>query len=319
MIQTIFKSKVLFAILSILLAVVMGLRNIDFVGDTHNYLTIYTYGNRFMLENVEPTYACICMLAQCFNLGFRTVLIVMSIISIGAMAFAIRKSTKNVLLALAFFILLTYYLYNFNAMRQMAAVSIICLSFTFLKERKNKQFVILVLLASTLHFSSLIALFALYFSKYRKVPYLVVVLITVLSFFIGGSNLTLHLSDFFAILAPKYSMPSDTISENSFSLTRLLMNVFILYVFYHGRVKENLYSSLAVIGIILFNLFSYSGAAMRIAYPFLIVQVLLYSSRIFRNNKPFSVMCPLYAIVIYYYTTARISSVLLQYNFSLEC
>ncbi|MFS2676233.1 EpsG family protein [Parabacteroides distasonis] len=278
--------------------------------DSHNYLTLFNYGGTYLLKHVEIGYALINLLVMKMNLGFQWVILITSSISMIAIAWAAKRSGKNEAAVLILFYILTYFFYNFNAMRQMTGVSILILGYTYLKEERIRAFLLCLLIAFLFHKSCLIAIVCLLFYKKDTVFQPIMVFACIIgSLVIGFLNITPTILSSMADLFPRY-LNSDidkTVAESSFSLSKIALSAFFLYM-YSFLDKEDLYLKIVFVGIVLFNLMSFSGGAMRIAYAFTPAQALLFAA--YKNNEDlmwvldyekYEYIIYGYALFVYYY------------------
>lgn len=278
--------------------------------DSHNYLTLFNYGGTYLLKHVEIGYALINLLVMKMNLGFQWVILITSSISMIAIAWAARRSEKNEAAVLILFYILTYFFYNFNAMRQMTGVSILVLGYTFLKEERIRVFLLCLLIASLFHKSCLIAIVCLLFYKKETFFQPITVFTCIIgSLVIGFLNITPTILSGMADLFPRYlnSDMNKNIAEGSFSLSKIALSAFYIYM-YSFLDKKDLYLKIVFVGIVLFNLMSYSGGAMRIAYAFTPAQALLFAG--YKNNddstrvadyEKYEYLIYGYALFVYYY------------------
>ena len=309
--------------LSLILFIILGFRDITTGNnDGENYYSLFLLGEDYMTEhNVELFYVLINSFLIKYGLSFQWVLIVMSFISIACIFYAAHRSTRTEFKVIVFFVLLTYYFYNFNAMRQMTSISILILSYTYLYDKRIRAFLILVIVASLFHKSSLIALLLLFFYKDKvQFSHPVASLLLISSFIIGGFNLAAPLLGQLEVLFPEKYLAranEETIVGSSFSISKLLLTVFFIYIY--GKIdKRDLYLKIALLGIVLFNFMSFSVVALRIAYPLTTAQILLYSSTPFvkvKNDKQLNLIILAYAVFLYYYMLVHNISGVLDYKF----
>ena len=291
--------------------------------DSHNYLTLFNYGEAYLFERMEIGYALINLLVMKLKLGFQWVILLTSSISMFTLAWAAKRSEKNEAAVLILFFLLTYFFYNFNAMRQMTGVSILILGYTFLKESRIKTFLICLLVASLFHKSCLIAIVCLLFYKKDIVFHPMFVFFCIIgSLIIGFLNVTPSVLKNLADLFPRY-LDSDmdkNVAENSFSFSKIALSTFFMYM-YSFLDRKDLYLKIVFVGIILFNLMSYSTGAMRIAYAFTPVQALLFAtykpnevSTLATDYDRYEFLIYGYALFVYYYMLLN-STGLQDYHF----
>ena len=314
------KSQLLSWGVVLLLIAVAGFRDISFVGDTSNYLTWYEYGeDYFQTGDVEWLYSVINLVAIRNGISFQYIVLLMSTVTVLFNYYAIKRETNNELVGLCLYFCLTFYLYSFNAQRQMCADAILLYSYTFLKNNRVKYFLCFVLLASLFHTSSSIAVLLLFFmiKKDYKIPESFVIITVSLSFLIGGLNITQLFLGNLESLFPKYaSNDAIEVYGTSFGLTRFLYSGFFLYIYLSTKDRANMYLKIFYIGILLINLFSYKSAAMRIAYLFTPVQILLFIPLFERHVwTRHSFIVSFYMLFLYYYLTLAQYSALMDYKF----
>lgn len=299
-------SFVVFILIVLILAAIAGFRNpLDEYNDSHFYLMWFEAGEAY-LENTEPAYALINFLAMRMGLGFQWVLIITSSISIAILAWASKRSGRNAIAVLMLYFLLTYYFYNFNAMRQMTGVSFLLLGYTFLNEEKVKPFLLCVVVACLFHMSCMVSVVCLLFYRKEITFHPILVITCVLaSLLIGSLNLTYSLLNSMSSLFPEYSghLDGGVISENSFTLSKFALSLFYIYIYTQIKL-DDLYLKVVFVGIVLFNLMSFSVIAMRLAYAFTPAQALLFASPKLTSakmKKTNIVLIHGYALFVYYY------------------
>lgn len=314
------KSTIFFYLFIIFLILVAGLRfPEDPNNDTHNYFAAFeTAKSNIESLNFEPAYSLINVVVIKLNLSFQWVLIIMSCISILSIAWAGKRCGKNNYTVVMFFYLLTYYFSSFNAMRQFTGISILILGYTYLKDYKVKSFLLCVLFACLFHLSCFIALVCfLFYKKEFKFSSTAVNCLIILSLIIGSLNITPRLLGYIEFVFPKYigKYSSELLYGSSFSFSKLALSFLFIYL-YSQMNKSNLYLKIVFIGIVMFNLMSFSGAAMRIAYCFTAGQCLLYAIPEYTKKTILNetiVLC--YTLFIYYYMLYFNISGILDYKF----
>ena len=147
------------------LAIVLGIRDKTVGTDTGMYHNIFLdvarneFNWSFLDSNfVEIGYRIINKVISFFILDDNIAVMLIAFITIGGFAVFFYKNSYNIWLTTFLFIGFSYYLETFNTMRQVLACMIICNAFIVLKNKKNIYWIISVLIASTIHFSSVIFL-----------------------------------------------------------------------------------------------------------------------------------------------------------------
>lgn len=150
-------------IISILLIIISGFRNITIGIDTSNYKYIFhfvnTYGFEKLLDqNTEIGYTLYqIIIGEVFG-DFQALLIITSILYISVVSYLVFKYSKNPMLSYLLFIFFDFYTFSFSGIRQTLALTFILLALIQIKNRNIFLFITLVLIASTFHLTALIFL-----------------------------------------------------------------------------------------------------------------------------------------------------------------
>lgn len=97
----------------------------------------------------------------------RLVIIVFAILTCFFYVKAIYDQSKDVLMSIFIFLSWGYYFFTFNTIRNYFALSVCLYSIKFLKEKKYVPFLVLVLLAATIHKSALICIPVYLLANYK--------------------------------------------------------------------------------------------------------------------------------------------------------
>lgn len=185
-------------------------------------------------------------------------------------------------------------------MRQMLAVSWVLLAYTYLDRRLNFRFLVIVIMAATIHTSALIAISLLWirhfsFSK-RKILWALCGTF-ILSFFLNDAV--------FTFLAGPYA---GYIENNSFSRENLimvyaqvvLMNLLFYLIYYtaNSEFRNIIYMKIFLVAILLMNLTMRLGLGSRIIIYFMIIQSIFYPLYL-DNNRVKNKRCVCCAILLY--------------------
>lgn len=184
-----------------LLAILMGFKNVTVGNDTPNYIEFFLrlknmssfVDNSSRFEKGFQIYTKI--IGMLFD-SYQALFIISAVFCIACICFGIYKNSKNWQYSLFLFVGLRFYYFFLSGLRQSIAVSIIFVAYVFLKENRKKLFIILVLLASTFHFSAWIFLLALPLSKFKldEIAIPKILLITFLIYVLFNPILSFFLS-----------------------------------------------------------------------------------------------------------------------------
>ena len=154
--------KKIFILFSLLLILIIGLRD-DSIGiDTWNYINNFAMKSKWSLLDLqglqwhdEIGHTILIILIGKLGLSWNIYAIIMASIYMIPILFLIYKYTKNCFLGISILILSGYWTYPMSTMRQAAAMGIVVIA--FLNKDKIMRSILLILLASTFHISALIS------------------------------------------------------------------------------------------------------------------------------------------------------------------
>lgn len=149
----------------IVLFAIMGFKSSSIGNDTPSYLEFFNRLNRMSTlfdanTRFEKGYQLYNKLIGYFFKDSQALFIITALICVACIIYGISQYSINWQYSLFLFVGLRFYYFFLSGLRQSIAVSIIFVSYKFLKERKYIKYVALILLASTFHFSALIFIFA---------------------------------------------------------------------------------------------------------------------------------------------------------------
>ena len=295
-----------------ILLLLSGFRDVSVGTDTVNYLRsfnnpnswervndfIWVYINRFILDS---------------GLSFNYTLLVSSFIFLLMITLTARKLKVNVGLTLFYLTSLFYYFQSFNITRQFISISFVLYAFTFIKDKKLVLFLLFIFIASGFHFSAVFIIPFYFISTKHQHPALVI-LVLASTFFVGG---------FVSIISLLGKIKLDIIYNSvlvndldlGFSLSRFLLNVYVSYLVLLNK-GTSLFINLFIVGVILLNLLAPFGYIGRVAYYFIIVQVVLLPEYQLLENKRLHAASIVYSLVIFFYLLFNNNGGIYPYKFS---
>lgn len=108
---------------------------------------------------VEPTYLFLCSIFKTLDVRFEIFIAIIAIVIMTLIYKFIRDYSKMPITSITIFFALYYLIYVFSAIRQGIAMALfLALGIPFLKDRKYIRFIIVVLIAATMHSSILIVI-----------------------------------------------------------------------------------------------------------------------------------------------------------------
>lgn len=164
--QRLDKNNLVFYILSgISLIVISAFRSWSVGADTLNYINLYRYANNASVENllfgyqgVDRGYLLYTKFLNNFSESGQFLLFVNSVIIVFSIFYFIYKNSNNDVLSVYLFLTLSQYLTSMNITRQYLVISIFVFAYEMLKKNKFTIYILLILLASTIHSTALIFL-----------------------------------------------------------------------------------------------------------------------------------------------------------------
>ncbi len=173
--KTSLKTMGFILLLVLIPAFLVAMRSENTGVDTKRYLDLFLYGENYMwrraLESYEFLFWGGCIFFNKIG-GERLAFFFFATLSLFIPLMTIYKLSKKVnVFVTTFLFLLLFYQECFNAMRQMPAIAIVFLSYTYIFERKIIPYTICILIASMFHSTALLALpiYLLYNYKLKSV------------------------------------------------------------------------------------------------------------------------------------------------------
>lgn len=166
----------------------------------------------------------------------------------------ILENSKNMVFSIILLFIGQAYFYSMNMIRQSIAISIIFYSIKYLKENKKNKYILMCLIASTIHISAILMVILVFADKIKlknNVKMIIILFVIILSPIIESLMTTF-------ILTTKYAWYYDSeYSGEKISTILVVLNIVVLMLdlFYSSKNKDNneykLLSNINFISIIL--------------------------------------------------------------------
>lgn len=239
------KSKFKILLSGMILFLLMGLKGASVGNDTNNYILFFNRMKEVSTlldpnSRFEIGYQLYSKIIGLFC-GYQALFIITALICIACVLYGIIKSSKNWQYSLFLFVGLRFYYFFLSGLRQSIAVSIIIVAYTFLKQKKTKTYILLVLLASTFHFSALIFLLAVPLSKmnftYKNVFKILVITLIIYIFFMPILTMLLnYMPNYYS----GYLVTEAASANNLANYIEMLIPIFVLiFIWFTGCFKES--------------------------------------------------------------------------------
>lgn len=292
----------LFQILALILLVFFVGFRFDTGYDWAMYRNFYEY-NTFH-DSIEFGYILFIELLRYLFNNYQSLFFFTALVTFVFLYLGIKKYTKHSSIAILIFILIPgLFLNSLTIMRQELAIAITFYAFAFLIDKKFLNYLILMLLAFSFHYSVAIVFFThLVVWKYAsKVKYNYYYYLIFFSMLFLGFNIG-NIVYFFA-QGGRYEFYQ---SGESVSLLKILILNFLamLYVYLSPKIidksKYNIYIvALVVMNVVYLNVFSSVIALSRIAYYFKIFEIILVAEILFIFNKNVRVLALIFLVAFY--------------------
>lgn len=169
-----FKKKKFFLFIAMaILFFFMAMRSISVGADTRQYCAafkqihnlrwadiftanIYGANSRNWILPLESGYRLYNKIIAIFSSNTQTITIINSLLIIGINYFLIKRNSKNPMLSVWLYITLGVYQTQMNVTRNAIAILIVYLSFSFIEQKKFLNYSLCVLLAVTIHTSTIV-------------------------------------------------------------------------------------------------------------------------------------------------------------------
>ena len=309
-------------VLMIILLFFSMFRGDDVGTDTRNYMDIYDrISNLFLYDanytfeggRTELLYYYLCSFIYLNNLSPRIIIYVFSLITFVFLYFGCKKNKINISLFFLFYVLTTSYIISFNVARQFAAISICFYATSFLTENNWKKylFVVIVLLASLIHTSSILFI-VLLISDWIKINRLKVglfiYLFSLLAIVLPLTDLAFSLFAKFNILEryDQYGASGDFATSENGLLNYVYKTILftIYYAVYYIRTKDkktDLWDILFLLFFLVQAVFATEGnlATYRIKFAFMPLMCSYFALVFARKNKNKEILYYSYCLIGY--------------------
>lgn len=248
----------------------------------------------------DPGYMVFEKVIGIFIHNYQIYLFVIAIVFMVPFGIFIYKNSRNYYLSYVIYSVLFYSFFSLTGFRQtIATVLVVLIGYEFIKERNLVRFVIVTLLAYTIHKSSII-FFPFYFVFDKKITkkYLLFVLAFSLSILIFGDKIYAPLASFLG-----YSNMLDNELSGTGTFTFMMTLVVIAGLFrykkmYINNMQSGIYLNAVIIGFIFSLLTLQNQSFMRIQQYYSVFIVLLIPEIIKTFSKENRVLVYFISLVV---------------------
>ena len=294
--------KIVFGVIIIIMLLLLCLRSVNVGTDLITYIKLFTrissHPLNFMnIGNCEIGYKFLNFIISFFTNDIHLFISIVSIIIMVPLAFFVYKESKYPLLSLLLYISLNFYAFTFSGLRQAIAISLLFISFKFIKERKIIYFLLLVILASLFHTSAFVFLpaYFIYKIKINKLSLSLFALFDIIIYIFRKSILLYFINNYY----------NDYEVLEILSYNWLLMCVALVVIcacFYNRIISKNTNTNglfiICITGLSLMLFTSVSNNALRIANYYYMFIILLVPEVIYYQSKSKNKLLLLFVFII---------------------
>lgn len=281
------RNKMPFILSLIAIFIVLAFRDYNVGTDTKNYIEwfdmISASGDLNVVDAGELFYNYLFYYIGSYGLTFRWVIIFQTIFFLLPIAYVLYKECKYPINGLLFLYLLGFCFQFMNISRQMIAVSLVILSYYFLNKGNVKFFLGVVISATLVHSSSILAIVAYFIYKVniqRRYLLPLIVVTYIFPYIININPIIDYLVANISFFAKYAVHTEDAISSTaSFPIVPTILTIVYVYISSTYKRIDSFYFKLSFFNVLLANLIVLTPQWIaRIMLNFSIAQVLFFTN-----------------------------------------
>ncbi|OUP49747.1 EpsG family protein [Lachnoclostridium sp. An181] len=243
---------------------------------------------------------------------FQLVYFIVCFIGYGLLLLCVKKFSDNYALTLFLYFAYAYFFrFGMNLIRQFIAVMLVFLAYEYIEKRKLILFTILIILATSFHFSAII-IWPFYFILNRKLKlsFFLMIAMVCIPFNFKFQEIMTFL---FAKFKPSYLTSNYITRTFSWDIAFILCHiialgiVFLYYDYLQTNIKNRIMINALYIGIIISTLACWLPEYKRFAYYFLFPEICLIANALQvekRNKIKIGILIILSLILLFHLTRA---------------
>lgn len=289
--------------------------------DMENYKQLYEAFGAVNAAFIEPSFIFLCRLLNAVGFDYHALFFVYSFITLLFLYLAIKNYTIQVKLSLLLYVLIpNCFLNMFVEMRQVCAIAIALYATSILRANDKKyrltRFLAFAILSVLFHYSAIVywLIFVIAYKAITRTYSTTVYVALILSGLLVPTSAIMWIVRIVAypIVPAKYQafldifMRQDSLLADPGQLLKYLIYVFLAICFIYWRSSagdrdsDPVSLNLFVIGVLLLNMSRSTPEVSRLAYYFLIQQIVLCPQIVARVNGKLSKLLAAYCIVLFY-------------------
>lgn len=297
-------SSYLFYLGIIILIIIASFKDTSVGTDTlvyyDNFLFIQQYQDLRTYSGPQRIWYYINLMFNSIN-NYTLFMIFCYSISYGGIGYLINKQSKDRILSLILFFLF-FFGASLNIMRQYIAIGVFCIALYFLSNKNYYKYIIITIIASFFHFSTLLMIFLpiIQFINFSKTKFIILVISSfIIGFFLNIMNPIVMSLSFLMSLNEGAQGYLDSWGGERNLITNLIINLVFIISLYASKNRQSLYIKMWLFFILLSNLFGASPQGNRI-FIYLFIGMIIAIPIIFKElYYPFNKILYLSIILIY--------------------
>lgn len=237
-------------------------------------------------------------------------LINLAFITLYILVYALDKIKEKISIPLALFIYYSFLsMQLLNQSRQMLALSIVFLGIIYIKDRKIKKYILIILIATLIHPSAIVTIFFAFLNFENKKNYLIKKRIYTLFYIISPFCIGFILKIISKFINGKYGAYVQEVSMSGIGMGLILniMPIFIPIIIFRKYFVNKEYKYLLRISILslLFRLLGYYSYFLMRMYYYSAIPIIIIIPLILKNiktrNRKILYLIFIYTIFLFYY------------------
>lgn len=313
--------KTAYFFIFIMLVLMFGLRG-DFTADYNNYKYLFNYYNSTSLSSIirvesaqEIGFVILTKFLSDY-VSYQVYLVIIGIIIVGCFIYGFMNESSEPWIALILFIAFGEYFASFNTMRQTIASSILFAGNKYLYSRDFKKYLIFVVIASSMHVTSIIMLL-MYFLLNAKIDKAYIIRFAVISFVaLIGLKIVVQVLPIFIPRLGYYNLGDYGMTGGSigYFIGPAITILFIFILYYTGsaddfdidnnviRIQLNAFGYASVVSLLTTQAFLLSRfSGFFLPHSFILISNLLHNSTMEKNKRIISLgillLCLIYIFI----------------------
>ena len=238
--------------------------------------------------------------------------------------YIIFEKSKKPILSIFIFFSGCYFFHSLNAVRQYIAIVLVLLAYKYILEDSYKKFIMMLILAFFIHYSSIVCVVALLLKKklLMKPIFMITLIMLILIFSTQFSDiLNLFISKTYYKVYVNSVYDFSDLNKSAFILNTIIY--FLMYIVYKYKLKQDkrmiFYLNIQGVSLLCITMGSIMSLFMRISFYFSILQIIsvpyiIYNNEVLNNieikirnrniiinDKIFRIVCLFIILTIYSY------------------